>query len=338
VRHCVWLSLFWLICPRAQAQEQLPLELTWQAPRTCASRDAIHAELERIARVRPGFALEPLRARVVVATRGSSYQAILNTEQAGRRGARRLEARDCETLIESITLVLALAFGPGVELAIDGPPTPGSAPEVVPSSADVKPASAADRKVAQVPDGTPASTMPPTTSARSDRAKPWPRVALLLGAGVQPLLLPGSALAGVAGIEVPLAALSIEARATGLLGREQRLPADVRADFVGWSAALGACRTRALGWLAASLCGGALAGQLIGRAAGATRGVERAPWYALSTHAALGWPAAGRLRVRAEAGVAVSLNRPRFVIEGLGDVHRAGRVIPLFALLLALEL
>jgi hypothetical protein len=33
-------------------------------------------------------------------------------------------------------------------------------------------------------------------------------------------------------------------------------------------------------------------------------------------------------------GLAVSLHRPRFVIEGLGDVERVGRLVPDVALLL----
>jgi hypothetical protein len=49
------------------------------------------------------------------------------------------------------------------------------------------------------------------------------------------------------------------------------------------------------------------------------------------------FPRAGALRVRAEVGLALSLDRARFAIEGVGEVHRVPLLAPDVALLLLLS-
>src|SRR5204862_4188530 len=103
----------------AQAEDALPLELDWDAPPGCASANEIRSELDHIARVRPGRTVARLAARGRIEKTGSSYRLSLHTEQNGVTGERTLVASDCRTLEREVTLVLALAFGEGVELVSD---------------------------------------------------------------------------------------------------------------------------------------------------------------------------------------------------------------------------
>ncbi|HET8937039.1 MAG TPA: hypothetical protein VFN67_26535 [Polyangiales bacterium] len=72
----------------------------------------------------------------------------LRTQHEGRRGERTLAAADCHTLARSVTLVLALAFGPGVELEPATPPSQPSAAAATPLSAPArdKPDSASNER------------------------------------------------------------------------------------------------------------------------------------------------------------------------------------------------
>ena len=78
----------------AQSAAAFPLELTGTRRRS-AVRRAVRAELERIARVRPGLQLTKLAARAEVERRGAGFAVALYTEHAGESGERRLEAADC---------------------------------------------------------------------------------------------------------------------------------------------------------------------------------------------------------------------------------------------------
>jgi hypothetical protein len=324
----------------AGAQQRLPLELDWHAPADCPSSAGVRAQLERIARVRTGFTLTPLTARAEVVREGAGYALRLHTERDGQHGERRLEATDCETLVSSVTLVLALAFGAGVEVsdtaaapeqnaaagasgAEDPPPAP------LPSREQGEPAQATRSDI----DATESrSSAAPTADAAPDdglRAPRRPKVVLLLGGGVQLAVLPSAALAVSAGIELGLGVLSVGMRATGWPAVSDGVTAQLSARFDGIGAALAGCGHAPLHVLSLGLCAGARAAALRGRSSGALEnGSDTAPWYALASAVSLTWPREHALRVRVEAGLALSLARARFEIEGPGAVHRVPLLAP----------
>lgn len=117
-------GLFSVAPPTTRAQTALPLELTWRAPAPCPQTAELQAELARIARVQPGFALTPLSAHGEVEEHAGHYRVRLQTVYEGETGERLLEADDCHTLTRSVTLVIALAFGPSVEVTNDSPEAP----------------------------------------------------------------------------------------------------------------------------------------------------------------------------------------------------------------------
>jgi hypothetical protein len=334
----MWTMILWLVAVAHAQSQSLPLQLEWQVPAECPPAAAVRSELERIARARPGHALEPVSARARVTRRGSSYQTTLHTERAGSRGERRLEANDCTTLLRTVTLVLALTFGAGVELDESSRFAPSAALRDAPASA--APSShaspAASAPAISAPQPAPASATDASAGARRPaggrgRERAW---SYLLGAGARVGLFAPAAATLSLGAELARGALLLGARASGIFAPRQRVTAGIDARFMGGALALQACGTLPLGPISGALCGAGHAGILNGRSWGDARGVANAPWYALSGGLAVTWPRDFWLRLRAEAGLVVSLDRPRFVIEGVGQVQRVARLLPDVALLL----
>jgi hypothetical protein len=340
-----WTAGLWLVAVmHAHAQAPLPLELRWQAPSECPSSADLRAELERIARVRPGFGLTLLMAQAEVEHHGAQYTTTLYTEQAGQKGERRLEALDCKTLARTVTLVLALAFGAGVELAqgeVAPKQTAASAPVSAESASAPRPTQSAGPPPPQ--SDTPqvaAAKTPSTDHTRADRKTVADddhdrgvrngalSLAVLAGGGAQFGLMP-AALSASAGAELTAGAFSIELRASAWPGASEGVATKLRARFDGLAGALQGCRQVPLADLTLALCGRAWAAALRGRSSGASSdGSATAPWYALASAISLTWPAGRFLRLRIEAALAASLDRPRFIIQGFGQVHRIPLLVP----------
>jgi hypothetical protein len=320
-----------LSTPHVRAQERLPLELDWQAPAECPSAEAVRGELQRIARVRPGFSLTPLGARAVVERRGAGYATALHTEHAGQAGERALEAADCDTLVRTVTLVLALAFGAGVEVEDTSAPPATTAPEPAqngaaqnapaqPTVAQADQAAATDEHAAE---------QEPAASGSRDHTLDW---SLLAGAGVQLGLLPMAAFAASVGAEVAFGAFSIGVRANAWPGVTDAIGAQLEARFDGAGGALQGCGRMPWSSLLFAACGEMRAAALRGRSSGTTDdGSATAPWYALAAAASLTWPRASVVSLRLQAALAASLDRPRFVITDLQQVHRVPQLVPDFA-------
>ena len=329
---------------RAHAQlAELPLQLAWDGPAECGSVDEVRAELQRIARAKPGYALAPLTARVRVEPHAGGYQARLTTEHEGMSGERRLEAPDCPTLVRSLTLVLALAFGKGVEVgepsadaSVSGnaPPAPSTRSEQASTTQPAIPAEAAQQSGAPKAKAA-APEDDDTARAQDDAGDSGLRTALLLGAAVQLALLPDPAGSGVLGVELASGAWSVSLRAAAWPGSSLAVAPAVSARFDGLSGALQGCGQLPLPRVELALCAGSVAAALRGRSDGAfADGSDTAPWLALTATAAASWPARSTLQLRLEASLAASLSRPRFVIAGFGPVHRVPLLVPQLAALL----
>ena len=318
-----------LLCAATAVSAQpLPLELEWNAPPECPTAAAVRAELERIARARPGEQLTPLSARAEVTKAGGAYGVVLHTEHDGQRGERRLQARDCETLVRTVTLVLALAYGAGVEVsgaeAGAGVSAGAGVGEGVGAGAGAGARSESDTKS----ESDTASDAESESESDTESDSPSPSFGptawkLLLGAGAQLGGLPVTALAASAGAELSGTAWSLSLRLTAWPGVSTAVVGDIDARFDGLGAALQGCRLAQAASLELALCAGARAAALRGRAQNSAEdGSATAPWYALSAGVALSWPRDRDLHVRIEANIAPSLDRPEFAIENVGPVHR----------------
>lgn len=343
-----------LLCSPAHARaEALPLELSFRAPSECPSANAVHEELLRITRVRPGVTLSPMTAQVEIARVATGYSLTVRTEHAGQKGERVLSAGDCETLVRSLTLVLALTFGPGVEVGQGAAAGEGAAPDLaVPSSAN----EAASGKVEAEPSSAAASE-PPTASKQvepeadddagaddeanaddegsadadasevgeedSSNAAPHElRVGVLLGAGVALGLLPETALALSAGAELRSQAWSLGVRVAGMPGATAEVTSQIDARFDGVLAALDGCAHKQLSGFDFGLCVGPRGGALRGRGQGSERDQSKtAPWLALGAGLYTRYPLGASFALRAGGEILGSFMRPRFVIENFGLLH-----------------
>lgn len=343
MRRALWIlglgGVLWAHA-RADAQEaaRLPLELTWQAPDECGTAEDVRAELERVAHALPGYALAPLRAQAQIDRQEHGYALHLVTEHEGEHGERRLEARDCPTLVRSMTLVLALAFGKGVELA-----EPAAGTDAQASPATAARTGAAPKTAETAPPAT-AQATPKTAAADSKRdgranaeSEPAPfrestlstrgpaRFSVLISGAAYFLLMPKTAPYFGLGAELAGMHWSAALRANAWAVTEAQLAPDLSAEFGGFGATLQGCGHLAPAFFDLALCGTALGAGLRGRARGTLEdNTAWAPWFALGPLVSATIPKDFLLALRLEAGLALSLTRPQFVIEGYDrPAHRA---------------
>jgi hypothetical protein len=330
----------------------LPLVLTWRAPAACASAQEIRAELARIARVRPGRTIARIVAYGRIDKLGQSYRLTLRTERNGRRtGERSLVAKECRSLEREVTLVLALAFGQGVEITESNVSAGGDTKGEAAGSDGARPDEAATRQLptaaseaardeasALRPEVAGAKTAPQDDldDAAAELSESTPtkaRGAVLLGAGVLFSLLPSAAPLVVAGGELGWKNFWFEPRIMWLPPVGDTLERGVRARYDGFGGALAAC-VGVLGysWSSIGACLGVDAIALRGRSSGASESGEAvAPLFGGALTLAWEWPASGALGLRVEAQLHMTFNEPKFVVEGLGEAHRVPRLAPSFA-------
>jgi hypothetical protein len=300
---------------------ELPLELDWRAPDDCYSAEMVRSELNRIAHPRAGRVPEKLSARGRIEQRGDSFHLTLVTERKGVTGERTLSASDCHALGREVTLVLALAFGEGVEFV---PDDEAAAPEPAPPP----------QKRAAPPSHQP-KRAPPPEPKRERRAESSFRGALFLGGGVLFRALPSPALQGVLGAELGTTHWWLEPRLSLVPRVEDQLERGVEARYDGLGGALGVCAGTALGPTLWSGCALFSATALRGRSEGAPDdGSAIAPWYSAGPLAAIAWPEPSTLALRLEGALLTSLTRPEFSVGGLGEAH----TVPRFAASAALGL
>jgi hypothetical protein len=276
-----------------------------------------------------------LAANALVQRRGASYHVTLQTEHEGRRGARTLEASECRTLVRTVTLVLALAFGAGVEIepsaapedrpASDTPSEPAPMPASAPSAAESEPSFAAGSSET-------ATDADPEREDADEPDSPGPALSLawLLGLGGTANLMPRAGLLASTGPELRLGALSLGMRALFWPGVATVAGPGIRAHWLALGGALMACGHTALtASLELAACGGGRVVAIRANATGDVRGATAtAPWTALTSSVSMDWPSAHWLRARLELGLSLSLSRPNFLIEDLGNTHRIPPLIP----------
>jgi hypothetical protein len=329
--------------PSRADEAALPLDLEWSAPRPCATADEIRAELGRLARVKPGRSVTRLAAHARVEKLGQLYRLTLRTERNGQTGERSLMATECRSLEREVTLVLAVAFGEGVEIVrtdasaqsaqargqhATGLEQARATPEA--PAADARDASSRQAQVAPAP--------PSAASIEAPASKPGDaRGVLFLGGGVVFGMLPSAAAMLVAGGELGWKSLWFAGRFVWLPGIEDTLPRGVQARYDGFGGALAACvRVAPQSW-PISGCLGADATALGGRSTGASEsGQAVAPLFGGVLGLAWEWPARGVVTLRLEAQLHVAFNEPRFVVDGLGEAHRVSRLAPSLAATVAL--
>jgi hypothetical protein len=288
--------------PAAAQVGRAESRIFWTAPAGCPDQAEVVREVER-------FLRQPLaEARVPetsiegrVSSLGASYRLVLDFSTRGVRRQRQLEHDDCAKLTEAAALVMAMAIDPErMKLAETDSPLPQASalPPPAPSSA------------------------PPVEPVRSaeSRAVVWSaRVTGLAQAGALPGIGPG--IRGTLALE-PLPSLRFEGGGGYWFATSESLVRGARADFRMWSAVVRACSVHDVRW-ELGLCAGPEVGQMTGTGQGLQARTTATDWWGAFMIGLWGGPGLGRrldLVVGIEAGA--SLVRPRFGVEGLGQVFR----------------
>lgn len=317
--------------PPPARRAELPLDLDWKAPPECASETTLRGELARIAHLKPGRTVSRLSARGQIEKQGELYRLTLRTERSGETGERTLAAPECRALEREVTLVLALAFGEGVEIVAEpaegappSTPPPSAAPEATRGATAAAPP---EEQPSAKPPG-PAPRAPAEAAPREEAARPKSRgkplrvpVALTAGGGLLLGVLPRAAPYVSAGLDVGSRRFWVAPRLLFAPAVDQSLPRGVTADYTAVGGALSAC----LGAPSAILVGGCAGATVIalrGESVGASEsGKSVATWYAATASLLAQWPPEGAVSLRLEAQLDASLARPRFVVDGLGETH-----------------
>jgi hypothetical protein len=320
----VGVAAFGLVA-RAHAQS-LPLDLTWEAPSECPSAERIRRELERITRPRPGRQLTPLVARALITRSGMGYHLTLETERSGALSKAQLDNPTCEPLSRAATLVLALAYGDGVDIREDEPEKPDAS--VLTSLGEGTAPSGADSNSSRSAHAVSTALRQASLDRRPPRSRrleiaPW------VGATGTSGLIAAFALGTEVGVQLRAMRWLASWRVDALPQREAAKRGAVSAQLSDFSAALGGCAQAPVTTVLLATCARFEAGVLRARSEGARVDGSASPtWFAVAPSLLARIPIASPFALRAELGALIPLSVSRFVVAGEGALYQTTHVAP----------
>lgn len=314
-----------ILCTLGVARSADAAELSWQAPASCPTREAVQHRLsEALAMPLEGAA--DLRLACIIRQTQHAYRLELRVEPQPTQiaKARVFEAPSCERVVDAAVVAMALALGanPREEVPRDVDTT-GTEAQVTPAHHD---GAATDQptKSAEVSN----EPVSPERS-RSATTLPWV-VATRFGPSVDLGTLPGLTAGPEATIELGYAAVSVRLGGSVLASKRKTFSDGSGGEFSLWSGSLSTCgstpRTSAHG----SFCLGLELGQLKGEGIGPLRAARSgsAWWITPKIDVELtSGPFLLGLRTYFGATAGVPLERRPFTFGALEQVHRAAAVI-----------
>ncbi len=291
--------------------------MTWKAPPQCPDEATVQAQVAEFLRSSTVNA-DSVRARVTVQHGEAGWTADLELTVGELTEHRVLQDHSCDVVATASAFVVAVAIDPELLTSEPAPADP------VPDAIDPVP----EEQVPPVrPDPPPD---PPSNIPEEPAPTPTPRRAIFgalrlgpaldVGASAGPAVGPhltGSLLIGPWRIEVPMVALFGQRTSVGAGTVQTTL----------WAAGVRGCRELGRATLRVPLCVGAQGGRFRARARGYDEvGSAVAPWFAPTADVGLHWAFASRFALRGGAGAVLPVLRPRFEVDNVGLVHRAGPV------------
>lgn len=292
------------------------VELDWQAPSTCPTREEVLADVARMVTASD----RTVRARAVVYERKVGASSAYAIELVVDGGLRKLVADRCDAVAEAAAFILALAIDPNAKPL---PPRADAAVPLASATASVPAEASAPVADAAAPAPAASSSTPPVSPAPEVADAPFHRVFIAAGVGGSFGLMPKPALAPVAALGVRLVP-PIKLSLTGSWLFEQTTEGGIGAKVSG-------------GWLGARLTWAALARQdfELGLSAGAsvhafdasafgasTSGRGSARWGGALAGLEGTWLLEDHLALRADVLADLAFASPEFVIDNVGGVHR----------------
>ena len=313
-----------LACAFFLAHEALAdgsLTLEWRAPAECPAGKTVEREVSRLLGGAP--AALPLTAVAEVTHDDARWRVQLRTRSAENTGDRAIESDSCGELADATALVLAMAIDPARVAATRAAPV-ASAPD-----AGIDPLTS----VKVTPPSTPA-TAPPTPAATEPPSAPPrpppPRKTFAIG----PYLLGDVGTLPNPGVGPALAfawtpgALRIQLKALFFPANTARLPFSRGGTFELFGADASGCYEVLLGVFELGPCLGVELGALKGTGFGVNKQTPAlAFWAAPSVGGAFAWRIGSSFALRLELAALFPLQRPEFVLDGVGVVHRPAAVL-----------
>jgi len=293
----------------------------WSAPSACGDAVALRqATRALLAAPIP----EDAQLEGIVAADGEAFSLRLRIGASERQ----LHAVDCHTLLDAAALVWAMSIDPeaGAQapLPVDADPPDGATAQLV-----AQPAAQLADPLASSRGGEEVETATPPASVSEPRVPaPARRFRLTASADLERGALPATSLGGALGFRARLSSLALHVGVRGFASRRGFVQAGSGAhgdvSLVAGSLGLG------LVFGAGRLTGEARAilelGALTARGGGvAYPGRGRAPWLALGAGLGAELALARGFALLGGVDLLVPLNRPLFMLDGVGSVHRPAR-------------
>jgi len=136
-------AAFWPTSGRADATR---LELAWNAPASCPSRNDVMSAIEQLLGQRT--AVEPVAVRGDVSQTAGTWTVDLRWRTRGGEEQRRLQAESCAELARATALVVAFAIAPRTDVAAAVESEPPVAAQPLPATPPAKPPAARQRVAA----------------------------------------------------------------------------------------------------------------------------------------------------------------------------------------------
>ena len=95
----------WIVCCKALATSTRPVVLTYDAPPDCPSEDWVVERISALVRHQP---LVPITAHATITRYSGGYRLELGVED----GRQQIVAKSCDSLVQTLTVILALAIDP----------------------------------------------------------------------------------------------------------------------------------------------------------------------------------------------------------------------------------
>jgi hypothetical protein len=302
-----------LCCAPAAHGADEPVILSWSAPADGSCPDQAYALGEIHRHVgSPPTDRAPIRASVVIRTRGGSYEVVLQTEQGDVVGERIFRDASCGAVADAAIVVLAWMIDP-TAMSRESRDAPAAAPAPAPA-----PEPPRDVRVAP----------PPRRRAHVWRAS--------LGSSGDVGTLPAAAVGAEARIEAAM--LPLRLAAYGSYWPSSSTTATVLSDgrSAGGTFSLGAVGVQVCydAPLAdgpegpdLSLCTGPELDVMKGRGFGVSNPAEGTKaWVAATIETRASVPIGGPLRLSLAVAGVLPARREHFSLQGVGDVHQPAAV------------
>jgi hypothetical protein len=286
-------------------------EVSWSGPPSCDNRSYVLGQVESLS----GRSLETIEGfsfEVTVKATDSTWELVLvtRTTASDTPRERRLRGKSCSEVSDAAAVAITMALGGREE----------------PEQPDAnQPAAPGESEAPSEP--RPPESAPATRANASPSSKTRVEGLLALHALVDAGSVGSAALGFDAAAGVALGQLRAIVELGYLLPNEVDLDAGRGGTFELRSIAALACITKPFGSIAGSGCGGYELGSMSGEGKGvADPHLGSALWQAVRLELGLGVPLAANLRAVLNAGVAVPVARPEFVLDEGEVVHRPAAV------------